>query len=299
LTDGPRIGVVGIAGAWSSETLADALEERTGFRLIFSIEDVAFDTERGSVMCGDVDLCKLDGIIVKKIGERYSPDMLDRLEILRFIAASGVTVCSHPDKILELLDRLSCTVTLSANGIPMPPTIVTESVELATDAIERYGAAVLKPLYSTKARGMRLIEWQDRVTVEREVREFREEGNPMLYVQRKLDMPDRDLGVAFLGGEYVGTYARVRGDGAWNTTIYSGGRYEAYEPQAESLEVADRAQKLFGLDFTCVDVAETADGPQVFEVSAFGGFRGLRDALGIEIAPRYADHLLEKLACQA
>jgi ribosomal protein S6--L-glutamate ligase len=34
----------------------------------------------------------------------------------------------------------------------------------------------------------------------------------------------------------------------------------------------------------------------VFEVSAFGGFRGMRDGLGLDAAGIFADHVLGRLA---
>ena len=79
------------------------------------------------------------------------------------------------------------------------------------------------------------------------------------------ELPGRDLGMVFLAGEYLGTYARVPQTNAWNTTIHSGGRYAAHEPPPEIVELAERAQAPFGMDFTTVDVAETAQGPIVFE----------------------------------
>jgi ribosomal protein S6--L-glutamate ligase len=88
----------------------------------------------------------------------------------------------------------------------------------------------------------------------------------------------------------------VSGEGAWNTTIHSGGRYEAYVPAPEVIEIARRAQQPFGLDFTSVDIAETEHGPVVFEVSAFGGFRGLLEGLGIDAAGMYADYAIRALA---
>ncbi|MBF0257085.1 MAG: ATP-grasp family protein, partial [Gammaproteobacteria bacterium] len=48
-------------------------------------------------------------------------------------------------------------------------------------------------------------------------------------------------------------------------------------------------------DFTTVDVAETAAGLVVFEVSAFGGFRGAKEGLGINAAAAYAEYALRKL----
>ena len=128
----------------------------------------------------------------------------------------------------------------------------------------------------------------------RGIEDFRAQ-NPMMYIQRKIDLPGRDLGMVFLAGEYLGTYARVPQDDAWNTTIHSGGRYEAYTPPADLIELAHRAQAPFGMDFTTVDVAETADGPIVFEVSAFGGFRGALEGAGIDAAGAYTEHVIRSL----
>ena len=49
------------------------------------------------------------------------------------------------------------------------------------------------------------------------------------------------------------------------------------------------------MDFTTVDVAETADGPIVFEVSAFGGFRGALEGAGIDAAAAYADYAIARV----
>jgi ribosomal protein S6--L-glutamate ligase len=98
-----------------------------------------------------------------------------------------------------------------------------------------------------------------------------------------------------LGGEYLATYARAGNADSWNTTTRSGGKYRAHEPGAEVIALAQKAQDLFGLDFTCVDVVVTDQGPQVFEVSAFGGFRGLLDANGIDAAGLYVDYVLRRI----
>ena len=50
------------------------------------------------------------------------------------------------------------------------------------------------------------------------------------------------------------------------------------------------------MDFTTVDVALTDDGPIIFEVSAFGGFRGALEGAGVDAAAAYLDHVMECLA---
>jgi ribosomal protein S6--L-glutamate ligase len=296
LANGAKIGVVGTPGKWSTETLADALEAVTGFRLVIDMGAVCAELDSGVVRYNDWKLTELDGVVVKKISEVYSPATLDRLEMLRMLEQAGVRVFSRVASMQPLIDRLSGTMALYRAGIPMPPTRVTESLAAATSAVWDFESAVFKPLYSTKARGMSLIDTHDDpATMQREIQAF-QAHNPVMYIQQRLHLPGQDLGMVFLGGEYLGTYARVGRAGAWNTTILSGGHYQAYEAGEDLIELAHRAQAIFNLDFTTVDVAETEQGPVVFEVSAFGGFHGALKGIGINVAERYVAHILKELS---
>jgi len=291
-----KIGVVGLAGKWPTETLADAVVASTGRRLIIDMEQVSADLATGRLLFRGQDLCQLDALIVKKISATYSPGTLDCLELLRVAEQAGVRVFSPAQSMLRLIDRLSCTVTLRNAGIPMPDTCVTADIDAAMSALRTFGSAVFKPLYSTKARGMCVIEAEQHPDqAERAIRAFREH-NPVMYIQKKIDLPGQDMGMVFLGGRYLGSYARVSAGDAWNTTINSGGRYAACQPAEAVIELATRAQSLFQMDFTTVDVAETRDGPIVFEVSAFGGFRGASEGIGINAAQLYVEHVLAELA---
>ncbi len=289
-----QIGVVGIPGKWSTEVLADAVERSTGFRLVIDMAKVSLDLTDLSLHYQGINLCDLDAILVKKIHSEYSPHTLDRLEMLRIAEAKGVQVMSPAVNILRLIDRLSCTVTLREHNIPMPDTVVTEDIGHALAAVKRFGSAVLKPLYSTKARGMTLLDGShpDGQLVT-QLKAFAV-NNPVLYIQKKLDLPGKDLGMVFLGGQYIGAYARVTQNDAWNTTIHSGGKYGAFDAPQSLVDLAYRAQQPFNMDFTTVDVAESESGPIVFEVSAFGGFRGCKEGLGIDAADLYAQYALKK-----
>ena len=288
-----KVAVIGVPGGWSSECLADAIEELTGFRCVVDLGKVWCDFTNGKAWFHDIELTALDAMVVKKVGPAYSPGLLDRLDLLRYMTETGVRVFSDPRRIAAVLNRLSCTVSLRRAGIPMPPTVITENPEAAVEAVSRFGRAVLKPLYTSKARGMVVME--DGPGLLEEIVNYQASGNDVLYVQQMIDLSEKDYGLVFLGGKYWATYARVKGVGAWNTTTASGGRYEAYEPSAELIEIADRAQKEFGLDFTSVDMAETDIGPVVFEVSAFGGFRGLKEGCGLDAARAYAGHVLREI----
>ncbi len=289
----PKIGVVGVADNWSCDNLMHALKQRTPHPILIEMDRVCFDLKSGGVFLEGTDLSTLDAIFVKKLGSQYNPHLLDRLEILWFLQNQGVMIFSPPQSIQTLLDRLACTVRLRQGGIPMPPTVITESIDRAEHTVKRFGKVVLKPLYSSKARGMKVLESGEGVREALEA--FQATGNPVIYIQKFLPIPGRDYGLVFLGGKYLATYSRVAADSAWNTTIHSGGRYEPHEPDPAWIQLAQQAQALFNLDFTCVDLVDTEEGPMVFEVSAFGGFRGLKEAHNIDAAELVADHILKKL----
>ena len=288
-----KVGVAGVLDGWSSQRLADALEKRTGFNLLIDLGGVICDLDSQKAYYQGVDLTELDGLVIKKIGPAYSPELLDRLELLRLLESWGVRIFSRPDNIIRVLNRLSCTASLAMADIPMPPTVISEDVAECEKAIRKMGVSVLKPLYSSKARGMVLVDPQNGLS--EDLANFKASGNHIIYAQKRLNLPGQDLGLVFLGGEYLATYARVAGADSWNTTRRAGGRYASHEPSPEIIEMAAKAQAIFGLDFTSVDVAESEQGPVVFEVSAFGGFRGLLEGNNIDAAAVLADHILKEL----
>lgn len=291
-----KIAVIGIEGGWSTEALADAVKAKTGLRLVVDMSKVSLDLVTGDLIYGDVNLSTFDGLMVKKISARYSPDTLNRLALLKIPQSLGVRVFSAVDSMFPLINRLSCTLRLIQGGIPMPQTLVTENIDEAVAAVHKYSSAVFKPLFSTKAQGMCVIDAQDNpADIRQKVTCFKAD-NSMMYIQQKVNLPGQDLGLVFLGGEYLGSYARVNHSDTWNTTIQNGGRYASYTPSAKVIELAYRAQKLFNLDFTTVDVAETDNGSVIFEVSAFGGFRGALEGMALDAASHYVDYALNQLS---
>lgn len=292
-----KIAVIGVKEGWSTKALIDAIN-KNGHRGIFiDPAKMYFDSIKKTVYYEEqekINLRKVDAIIVKKLSATYSVEMQERLIFLKFLKNFGVKIFSNPSSIHKCYDRLSNTLTLQHGDIPMPETIITESIEEATKAVKQFKKAVFKPLYSTKARGMTILTENDEDLVEK-VTDFKENGNMVMYIQKKINLPGKDLGVAFLGGKYLATYARVGNEDSWNTTILAGGKYQEYTPGEQILNLADKAQKLFGLDFTCVDVVESENGLIVFEVSAFGGFRGLLEGCKIDAADLYVKYVLNQI----
>ncbi|MCO6438657.1 MAG: GAK system ATP-grasp enzyme [Phycisphaerae bacterium] len=289
----PSIAVIGLPGGWSTKMLVEAFKRCGCETALWDARGLTLDLDQGRVW-GGAERILVDAVVLKKIGRTYAPRMLDRLSVLNWLAQRGTPIFSRPANLKRVLDRLSCTVELSLADIPMPPTVVTEDIDAAVRAVETFGRAVLKPVYTSKARGMRVVD--SGLAARSAIEEFRDEGHALVYVQKLLKLPGRDLGLVFCGGRYLGSYARVGKADSWNTTTASGGKYARAEPGDDIVALAHKAQAVFGLDFTCVDIAESEIGPVVFEVSAFGGFRGLWEAEGVNAADAYARHVLSRIS---
>ncbi|MBI4799136.1 MAG: GAK system ATP-grasp enzyme [Desulfarculus sp.] len=289
-----NIGVVGLPGGWSTELLLQAVRDKGARGEIIAPDLMACDLALGLITHRGRDLGKFDALIVKKLGKSYGPEMLDRLSLLDLLATRGVPIFSSPARMEGMLNRMQCTLALAKAGIPMPPTVLCQNPAQGVSALERLGACVLKPLYTSKAKGMRQIKPGPGAYDQLE--QYQAQGHGIIYLQQFLTLPGHDLGIVFLGGRYLCTYARgARDFSRLNGGQPTGGGYFAYQPSPPIIELAAKAQAVFGLDFTCVDIVESDDGPLVLEVSAFGGFRGIWEAHGLNAAELYVDHVLSAL----
>jgi tetrahydromethanopterin:alpha-L-glutamate ligase len=286
------IAVVGQPGAWSTERLANALRAAGAEALVVDLAGCALRLPEPGVWHEGRRL-DVEAAVVKKIGDTAGGwTVRERLHILRHWEASGVPVWSAPDRLEVAVDRSRMTVELVRAGLPVPETVINEDVAEAVATVERFGTAVLKPLFTSKCRGM--VRLDSALDVRCILERHRAENADPFYLQRFVKHPGRDLGVAVLDGCCLGAYWRIAGDGQWMTTVLSGGRYAPADPPAEALALAERAARRFGLLFTGVDLIEADGGFTVLEVSAFGGFRGLLDGCGVDAAPRLADAVLAR-----
>jgi ribosomal protein S6--L-glutamate ligase len=290
-----QIGVAGIPGAWSTETLGVALAARGVTVTVFSLADCSLDLGRRAVWYDGRDLGQLNGVVVKKLGDSTDPLDAARIRYLQQLEFSGVRVFSPARAIGEVNDRLRMSQILAQRGLPLPRTVVTESVEAAADVIEDWGRAVVKPLQTSKARGMLLLAAGQAHRIK--LRRWREEWRMPFYLQQFIPNLGRDIGVTVLGDEVLGAFYRVGSGASWVTSSSAGGHYEPcpLNPEIERLALA--AVQAFGLDFSVVDLVESGGEYFMYEVSAFGGFAGLWQSQHVDVAARYADYILRECAC--
>lgn len=292
-----RVAVAGVPGAWSTERLRDALAARGADAITVDTAACAVDLTEGTVACEGLDLGTMDGVVVKKLGATTDPLMPSRIQVLHQLEHRGVRVFSRARAIAEVNDRYRMTQRLGQTGVPIPRTVVAESLWAADLVIREWGRVVVKPLFTSKGKGMLLLHAGKpyRLALRRWQRTWR----MPFYLQEFVPHAGRDIGAVVLNGRVLGAYYRVAGRGAWMTTTAAGGSYEACEVTPEMARLAVRAADVFGLEFTGVDLVETPGGYLVYEVSAFGGFAGLWRSQGIDAATAYAEYVVHALTGSA
>lgn len=276
-----KIAVIGNPGAWSTERLASAIRNEGLDPLIVPAGELSVCLSTGQASWRGHPLPDAAGVIVKKLGLSTDEQAVVRLLPLTVWARQGIPVLSEPDRIGRVLDRYRMTLDLASADIPLPRTLLTESPEEAADLVDVCGQVVIKPRYTSKGQGMLRVDAPS--DVRSLVANSAALGRGAVYLQEFVPaLRGRDIGVVVIGDAVAGAYARVAAPNEWRTTTAAGGRYAPVEIDSNIESLALRVSRVFGLDFTTVDVVETERGPLVYEASALGGFRGLFEATGTD-----------------
>jgi ribosomal protein S6--L-glutamate ligase len=190
------------------------------------------------------------------------------------------------------MDRYRMTMILAEAGLPVPATLAAETGAGLATAVRQLGRAVLKPVYTSKGRGMVLVDGAAGCGLD-----LLPAGDDQQHylVQRFIESPGRDIGATVIGGAFVGAFYRVARAGEWMTTTDAGGAYAPCDLSSKGVAYAERAAQAFALDYTVVDLVEQDDDFLLYEVSAFGGFRGLWEASGVDAADAYAQYIMRSL----
>ncbi len=285
-----NIWVAGLAGAPSSEQMATELRHIGIDSWVFPLSECTLNLNTGIVSWKGLDLSDLDGVTVRKLGDPIDPLTPSRINLLYQLSCRGVKVFSSPRSIELANDRYQMSLNLVQAGIPIPDTLVTESIEEVVRAVRSWRKAVLKPQFTSKGRGMLLLDAD--TLFKSELDRWQPENRCPFYLQRYI-ATEWDIGIALLGNEVIGAFRRVAGSD-WQTTIRSGGHYEPFTPDSKATQIARTAAEAFGLDYTVVDLVPYENDYLAYEVSAFGGFAGL-NSCGINVASLYAHYIVERI----
>jgi tetrahydromethanopterin:alpha-L-glutamate ligase len=293
-----RIALVGDRVDWHARELAKALAELGAEAIPIRLEDCRFetDTDDGLYLPG-FEARLPDAVFVRSLSGGSFEAVTLRLGILHALSASGIRVCNDPRAIERCVDKSMTSFLLTRAGIRSPATWVTESMASAQEIVRREtcnGPLVLKPLFGSQGRNLRLITNPDALPDLVAVA-------GVYYLQRFLgaarDGEYRDFRLLVWQGEVIA--AMMRHAAHWITNVKQGGRPVAVVPDRAMKEIAVHAAAAVGADFAGVDILHDADGePTVLEVNSMPAWSGLQKVASINIASIFAARLIADIAKQ-
>ena len=286
-----RIAVLSNPGSWYLEDLTRAATLRghdcVGIRFPkisasmatgtpYAVDETVDDAENG--------LDGADAVIVRTMPPGSLEQVVFRMDALARLEQLGVTVLNSPRAIECAVDKYLSTARLQAAGLPVPPTVVCESSEMALEAFERLGGdVVVKPIFGSEGRG--IVRVSD---PELALRTFRtlERVDSVLYLQAFIDHGGYDDRVLLLDGELIGGMRRWSRED-FRTNISQQGQAEAWTPADEDIDLARAAAVATGTCLAGIDLISGPDGARmVLEVNAVPGWRALARVNSIDVADR-------------
>lgn len=264
------------------------------------LADIAFDTRYPSgISVPTLGGALPAGVIVRSISAGTFEAVTRRLGILHALTHLGVPVWNSAKAIERCVDKSTTTFFLANAGVPTPETFAVEGPDNAKAVVEREvprGPLVLKPLFGSQGRGIRLIRSTEDLPASDEV-------DNVYYLQRLVvrnGPPYRDYRIFVSNGDILGMMGRCA-DG-WITNIARGAKAEpVIGPLRQKLaELALAATSAVGTDFAGVDIAQGCEGNLlVLEVNSMPAWTGLQSVVPVRIADCIAGAMVELLSPEA
>jgi RimK family alpha-L-glutamate ligase len=199
--------------------------------------------------------------------------------------------------IERCVDKSTTSFLLARAGIPTPPTWTVETREAATAIVRRetpLGPLVLKPLFGSQGRGLRLVQSEHDLPEAQAVA-------GVFYLQRFVGVERdgfRDFRLLVSQGRVIA--AMVRHASGWITNVKQGGRPMAAVVDGDAAELAVRASAAVGASFAGVDLTYGSScRPTVLEVNSMPAWSGLQKVTPTNIAATLADDFLASLETSA
>ncbi len=235
-----------------------------------------------------------DAILVRSMSGGSFEAVTLRLGILHAARDLGVTVWNDARAIERCVDKSMTSFLLARAGVATPPMWAVESREAASAIVVReaaHGPLVLKPLFGSQGRGLRLIRTPDDLPEPVAV-------NGVYYLQRFVGVERdgfRDFRLLVSRGRVIAAMARH--SPSWITNVKRGARPVPMVATEEMRELAVRAAAAVGTAFAGVDILYDLEGrPTVLEVNSMPAWSGLQKVTSFDIAAALASDMVAATA---
>jgi RimK family alpha-L-glutamate ligase len=281
---------------WHARMLAKAFDALGVRARLADLRECRFDTASpGGVHVPGFDTGLPEAVFVRTMSGGAFQAVTLRLGLLHALGALGVTVWNTAYAIERCVDKSATSFLVARAGLPTPPTWVCEWPAQAAEVVRREGGTfVLKPLFGSQGRGLRLVRGVDDLPPPAAV-------TGVYYLQRFVAREGKgfhDFRLLVSSGRVVASM--MRHSAHWITNVKQGARPLAAVPDAAMRDLAAAAARVVGADFAGVDIIHDAGGrPSVLEVNSMPAWSGLQRTTSLDIATVLAGDLVAVLERKA
>ena len=206
------------------------------------------------------------------------------LAVVNHFTMLGVPVLNDANGIAASRNKMRTLQLLSAQGVPVPTTVMASSASDLKAMVELVGGlpVLIKLLTVGERPGVMVCESLQ--SMEAALEAVLSMGHNLLvqrYVRRKRE---RDLRALVVGDKAIAWVERRPRPGRLLHTLARGAQLKAVRVPAELHAMAVQAARVVGLEVAAVDLIEGSAGAMVFDVNSSPGLQGLENATGRDLA---------------
>lgn len=245
-------------------------------------------TNTHRVATGGKDLTDLDLLLVLDLGATEIGAFFNRVGLLSALAESGVEIINSVSSILLMRNKAETMRKLISAGLPVPETLITESIDIAVDFLRSHTPCVLKPITGFGGQGVQLVKREFDLENIHDYLKIHSQayGKGAFLLQEYIENPGYDVRALVVEGEVIATMKRIGGEGI-TRNIHAGGL-----PRKNDIDVAELAigaaksvrGRLVGVDI----IPDLSGQLWVLEANATPGWSGLQQVTDFDISDRIA-----------
>lgn len=293
-TRGPAVALVTDGNDWHARMLAKAFAALGGRAQLLNLSSCRFDsTAPGGLYLAGFERGLPDAVLVRTMSGGTFEAVTLRLGLLHALADLGVPVRNSARAIERCVDKSMTSFLLARAGLPTPATWAAERRDQAAEIVRREKCPlVLKPLFGSQGRGLRLIHAPEDLPAPEQT------AGGVYYLQRFVGVERggyHDFRLLVSKGRVVA--AMMRHSTHWVTNVKRGAKPVAAVPDGAMRDLAIVAAAAVGADFAGVDIVyDREERPMVLEVNSMPAWSGLQKTTPIDIAAALAGDLIAALA---
>ena len=279
--------------AWSSTQVREALTKRgipyecfTFPKLVARLAYKPYFKVNGTSILDD-----LDALIIRPIGRGSLEELVFRMDMLYKLERQSFYMVNPPTAIEHCVDKYDILAILEDEGVPVPRTLATESVNEALKAFSELGGdVVVKPVFGSRGQGAtRIVDIDIADTVFKAITFH----HGVIYMQEFVQHGHSDIRAFVIGNRVVASMRRVAK--GWKTNYSQGARPAPAKIGKEFEELAIKSAKAVGCKIAGVDILEGPKGPRIVDVNSQPGWKGLQMVTKVNIAEEIVDFVLSEL----